>query len=77
MKARAANEGGRDLAGHALARALSSGVPLDADPALVRLLVRVDRGADVPPQLYTATACILEFAWSVAEELAGPAQLDR
>jgi flagellar biosynthesis protein len=44
-------------------------VPLENDPALVRLLSRVDLGAEIPRPLFAAVAQVLAFAWSVAGRL--------
>lgn len=66
------NSSGSDPGERVIARARAHGVSLDADPALVKLLVRVESGEDVPPYLYAAVARILDFAWATADELAGP-----
>jgi flagellar biosynthesis protein len=62
-------KGGGDLAERIVAVAREHGVPLENDPALVRLLSRVDLGAEIPRPLFAAVAQVLAFAWSVAGRL--------
>jgi flagellar biosynthesis protein len=62
-------KGGGDVAERIIAIAREHGVPLEYDPALVRLLSRVDLGAEIPRPLFAAVAQVLAFAWSVAERL--------
>jgi flagellar biosynthesis protein len=62
-------KGGGDVAERIIATAREHGVPLEHDPALVRLLSRVDLGAEIPRPLFAAVAQVLAFAWSVAGRL--------
>jgi flagellar biosynthesis protein len=65
-------KGGGDVAERILEVAAEHGVPLEHDPALLRLLSRVDLGEEIPRPLFAAVAQVLAFAWSVAGRL--PAQ---
>jgi flagellar biosynthesis protein len=62
-------KGGGDVAERILEVARQHGVPLEHDPALVRLLARVDLGEQIPRPLFAAVAQVLAFAWSVAGRL--------
>lgn len=61
--------GGGDIAARIVELARQHGVPLEHDPALARLLARVDLGAEIPRPLFAAVAQVLAFAWSVAGRL--------
>jgi flagellar biosynthesis protein len=65
-------KGGGEVARRILELARQHGVPLEHDPALARLLSRVDLGEQIPRPLFAAVAQVLAFAWSVAGRL--PAQ---
>jgi flagellar biosynthesis protein len=62
-------KGGGDVAARILEVAAAHGVPLEHDPALARLLSRVDLGDEIPRPLFAAVAQVLAFAWSVAGRL--------
>jgi flagellar biosynthesis protein len=62
-------KGGGDVAERILEVAREHGVPLEHDPELVRLLSRVDLGAEIPRPLFAAVAQVLAFAWSVAKRV--------
>jgi flagellar biosynthesis protein len=65
-------KGGGDVAARILEIATQHGVPLEHDPALVRLLARVGLGEQIPRPLFAAVAQVLAFAWSVAGRVPGP-----
>lgn len=62
-------KGGGEVAERILEVARQHDVPLQQDPALVRLLSRVDLGEEIPRPLFAAVAQVLAFAWSVAGRL--------
>lgn len=47
--------------------ARKAGVPLKSDPALVRILCRLDMDEQIPGELYRAVAEILAFIYSMNE----------
>ncbi len=44
------------------------GIPIYEDPDLVELLLKVDLGEEIPPELYKAIAEVLAFIYSLREE---------
>ncbi len=41
------------------------GVPVQEDPALVELLLRLDLSEEIPPELYEVVAKVLAFVYSL------------
>ncbi len=41
------------------------GVPIQEDPALVELLLRLDLSEEIPPELYEVVAKVLAFVYSL------------
>ena len=44
------------------------GVPVQEDPALVELLLRLDLSEEIPPELYEVVAKVLAFVYSLRAE---------
>ncbi len=44
------------------------GVPIQEDPALVELLLRLDLSEEIPPELYEVVAKVLAFVYSLRGE---------
>lgn len=44
------------------------GIPLYEDPDLVELLLKVEVGSEIPPELYKAVAEVLAFVYRLREE---------
>jgi flagellar biosynthesis protein len=57
------------LADDIIALAAQHHVPLRQEPALVDLLIRVDLGAQIPPNLYVAVAEVIAFAYSITGKI--------
>ena len=58
-------KGQHDLAERILALARAHGIPLHEDRELVRMLARVELGAEIPAALYAAVAEVIAFAYRV------------
>ena len=54
-----------ELAEEIIALARESGVPLQEDAELVRMLAQIDLGEEVPHELYVAVAEVIAFAYIV------------
>jgi flagellar biosynthesis protein len=55
--------GAGEIAGKILEAAEAAGVPVRRDPALVEALSKLDVGRMIPPELYTAVAEALVWAY--------------
>ncbi len=44
------------------------GVPVQEDPALVELLLRLDLSEEIPPELYEVVAKVLAFVYSLRSD---------
>jgi flagellar biosynthesis protein len=56
-------KGDADLAEDIIAEARRRGVYVAEDPQLLSLLSRLELGEEIPPQLYTAVAVVLSWAY--------------
>lgn len=56
-------KGDADVAEDIIAEALRRGVYVAKDPELLALLSRLELGDEIPPQLYTAVAVVLSWAY--------------
>jgi flagellar biosynthesis protein len=55
-----------------LAAAREAGIPVRHDPALAEALAKLELGADVPQELWTAVAETLAWAYRLDAEAGGP-----
>ncbi len=62
-------KGGGELARKIIALAEEAGVPITKDPDLVQLLMALDVGQSIPPQLYQAVAVVLGYVYSTNRKL--------
>ena len=60
--------GAGEIAGKILEAAEAAGVPVRRDPALVEALSKLDVGRMIPPELYTAVAEALVWAYRLDAE---------
>lgn len=56
-------KGEADVADDIIAEARRRGVYVAEDPELLALLSRLELGEEIPPQLYTAVAVVLSWAY--------------
>lgn len=56
-------KGDAELAEDIIAEARRQGVYVAEDPELLALLARLELGEEIPPQLYTAVAVVLSWAY--------------
>jgi flagellar biosynthesis protein len=56
-------KGDADVAEDIIAEARRRGVYVAEDPQLLALLSRLELGEEIPPQLYTAVAVVLSWAY--------------
>jgi flagellar biosynthesis protein len=56
-------KGDADVAEDIIAEARRRGVYVAEDPQLLSLLSRLELGEEIPPQLYTAVAVVLSWAY--------------
>jgi flagellar biosynthesis protein len=56
-------KGDADVAEDIIAEARRRGVYVAQDPQLLALLSRLELGEEIPPQLYTAVAVVLSWAY--------------
>ncbi len=56
-------KGDADVAEDIIAEARRRGVYVAEDPELLALLSRLELGEEIPPQLYTAVAVVLSWAY--------------
>lgn len=54
-----------------LAAAREAGIPVRHDPALAEALARLELGAEVPPELWTAVAETLAWAYKLDADASG------
>ena len=58
-------KGRGDVARKIIELAREHGVPIQEDPALVELLLRLDLSEEIPPELYEVVAKVLAFVYSL------------
>lgn len=56
-------KGDADVAEDIIAEARRRGINVAEDPQLLALLARLELGEEIPPQLYTAVAVVLSWAY--------------
>jgi flagellar biosynthesis protein len=70
-------KGAGDVADRILATAREHRVPLQPDAELVRLLVRLELGDEIPRSLYVGVAHVLAFAWALSGKTPPPRRQGR
>jgi flagellar biosynthesis protein len=61
-------KGRGDVARKIIELAKEHGVPVQEDPALVELLLRLDLSEEIPPEIYEVVARVLAFVYSLRTE---------
>lgn len=62
-------KGSGNLAEEIIALAIESGVPLDNNPELVKLLSSIPLGNEIPEALYVAVAEVIAFAYLLSDNI--------
>lgn len=64
-------KGSREIAKKIIELAEGSGIPISKDPDLVQLLMTLDVGEEIPPEMYKAVAIVLAFIFQKNKKVLG------